>query len=210
MSVLIIGAKGNMGRRYGAVLKFLGKDWVGVDAEHNKFYVRDVASKSDGIIIATPTDTHANLIHLCADLGKPILCEKPITKDIAEMRRIAEDVKRKKTNLTMVHQYKEIVRDRLPSIGWTYYNYWNHGKDGLVWDCIQVIALGRSEITLQNDSPIWHCRINGKSIKIGDMDRAYVKMVDRWMRNPGQDISEIQAIHEKVDAFDRSVHRDVD
>lgn len=208
MSILVIGARGNMGRRYGSILTYLGKEWSGVDAEHNRHFVKDVAAKADGVIIATPTDTHASLIHLCADLGKPILCEKPLTKDMGEMSRVAQAVKDHATNLTMVYQYKEIIDPS--SIGWTYYNNWSHGKDGLIWDCIQIIGLARSEVTLQEDSPLWRCRINGRKLHIQDMDRAYITMMSKWLRNPGQDIGEIKAIHEKVDAFDREVKRATD
>jgi hypothetical protein len=202
VTVLIVGAKGNMGRRYSAVLNYLGKHWMGADAEHSPELIRKRAAKCDGVIIATPTDTHAGLISLCADLGKPILCEKPLTKDVGEMKRIAQEVKAKKTNLTMVFQYKEIVNPL--AIGWSYYNNWNHGRDGLAWDCIQIVALARSSLSLQEDSPIWRCRINGQKLRIEDMDRAYVKMMERWFREPGQDVGEIQAIHEKTDAVHRS------
>lgn len=193
-----------MGRRYGAILSYLGKEWVGVDAEHNRHFIKDAAKNSDGVIIATPTDTHASLIHLFIDCGKPLLCEKPITKDMGELERLAAEVRAHKTNLQMVHQYKELAQ---PSIGWSYYNYWNHGKDGLIWDCIQIIALARSEISLQEDSPLWKCRINGKALNLADMDRAYIEMMKRWIRSPGQEIAEIQYIHEKVDAFDREAKR---
>lgn len=203
MSVLIVGAKGNMGRRYAAILTYLGKEWTGVDIEQPSSSTRAAAQRSDGVIIATPTKTHASLIRLMADLKKPILCEKPVTTDIAEMRTMALELKLNKTNLTMVHQYKELID--MPSIGWSYYNYWNHGRDGLVWDCIQIIALARSEVAIQDDSPVWKCRINGKALNLRHMDRAYIKMIDRWMREPGQDIQEIKAIHEKVDALDRTM-----
>jgi hypothetical protein len=203
MRVLVIGAMGNMGRRYRTILTYLGHEWVGVDVGVSMDQVIDHAFEVDGIIIATPTETHGAYICALAHVGKPILCEKPITKDLMEMATIARVVKHHGTNLTMVMQYKELLT--MPSIGWTYYNYWNTGKDGLIWDCIQIIGLARSDISIQNDSPVWRCRINGRSLNLADMDRAYIKMVAGWLKKPGQDIDEIQAIHHKVDAFERSV-----
>ena len=41
----------------------------------------------DAILIATPTNTHADLIELAASYGKPILCEKPI--DLTMERTLA-------------------------------------------------------------------------------------------------------------------------
>jgi myo-inositol 2-dehydrogenase/D-chiro-inositol 1-dehydrogenase len=39
------------------------------------------ASEVDAVLIATPTDTHADLIEACARAGKAIFCEKPIDLD---------------------------------------------------------------------------------------------------------------------------------
>src|SRR5687768_12695832 len=42
------------------------------------------------IVIASPTDTHANLIQACAQAGKAIFCEKPLDLDIQRARASAE------------------------------------------------------------------------------------------------------------------------
>jgi len=39
-----------------------------------------------GVIIATPTDTHADLIEQCVRAGKAVFCEKPIDLDAARVR----------------------------------------------------------------------------------------------------------------------------
>lgn len=41
----------------------------------------------DAVIIASSNDTHAELIKLCAQLGKPMLCEKPIALSLPEVER---------------------------------------------------------------------------------------------------------------------------
>ncbi|MDO4887430.1 MAG: Gfo/Idh/MocA family oxidoreductase [Actinomycetaceae bacterium] len=41
----------------------------------------------DGLVIATPTDTHADLICRAASLGVPIFCEKPVALDLESTQR---------------------------------------------------------------------------------------------------------------------------
>ena len=41
----------------------------------------------DGVLIATPTDIHVNLIERAAEAAKPIFCEKPIALDLDRARR---------------------------------------------------------------------------------------------------------------------------
>ena len=41
----------------------------------------------DGIVITTPTDTHADMICEAVKLGVPIFCEKPVALDIASTQR---------------------------------------------------------------------------------------------------------------------------
>ena len=41
----------------------------------------------DGLVLATPTDTHAGLLCEAARLGVPIFCEKPVALDVESTRR---------------------------------------------------------------------------------------------------------------------------
>jgi myo-inositol 2-dehydrogenase/D-chiro-inositol 1-dehydrogenase len=47
-----------------------------------------------GVIIATPTDTHADLILRATTAGKNILCEKPISRRLAETKAAGKSAKR--------------------------------------------------------------------------------------------------------------------
>ena len=52
-----------------------------------------LASDVDAVLIATPTDTHAELIEQAARAGKAILCEKPVSlsvKRITACLRVVE------------------------------------------------------------------------------------------------------------------------
>jgi len=189
--ILIVGHKGVMGRRYSCILNYLGKKWIGtdIDGPTQEFQSKDIS----GIIIATPTETHAALIKVYAEFGKPILAEKPICKDLNQLKEVLYAVK--DIPFEMVYQYKQIAR---LGDGPSHYNYWNHGRDGLHYDCIQIIGLARGPVELAEDSPIWDCRINGDFLFIEQMDFAYVSMIKNWLKKPGMDLNEIYAIHEKV------------
>lgn len=44
----------------------------------------------DAVLITTPTPSHADFVHAALDAGVPVLCEKPITADVEEMRTVIE------------------------------------------------------------------------------------------------------------------------
>ena len=46
------------------------------------------------LVVASPTDTHADLIEACAGAGKAVFCEKPLDLDIARARRCVEVAQR--------------------------------------------------------------------------------------------------------------------
>ena len=41
------------------------------------------SSDVEAVAICTSTDTHAPLLHLCAAAGKPVFCEKPVSRNLA-------------------------------------------------------------------------------------------------------------------------------
>lgn len=196
--ILLLGCKGSMGRRYEAILKHLHVPYVGHDINDNGTF-----SKEDikGIIIATPTETHNELIKKYASWQVPILCEKPVTKVDHELEEILTLCRKKKVNLQMVNQYKfmPLGKDRLKK---TKYDYFRHGNDGLHWDCINIIGLSKSKrITLSDQSPVWSCTIDGKRLQLSQMDGAYVKMIQHWLRSPRENLNYIEKAHKKVRDF---------
>lgn len=46
---------------------------------------------SDGVLIATPTDTHPELLRRCLAAGVPALCEKPVAGDLGELAGLVAD-----------------------------------------------------------------------------------------------------------------------
>lgn len=53
--------------------------------------VADVASLTavDGVVVATPTSTHAEVVEEALGLGVPVFVEKPLTPDVDSARRVA-------------------------------------------------------------------------------------------------------------------------
>jgi myo-inositol 2-dehydrogenase / D-chiro-inositol 1-dehydrogenase len=49
---------------------------------------RLIARGLDGVVIATPTDTHPQLILAAVDAGVPVFCEKPVAADVAATRAV--------------------------------------------------------------------------------------------------------------------------
>ena len=47
----------------------------------------------DAVLIATATDTHADLLEACLAAGKPVLCEKPIDLSLARVKTCAERIR---------------------------------------------------------------------------------------------------------------------
>lgn len=44
----------------------------------------------DAVLLATPGSTHGEQVNACLDIGKPVLCEKPLTTDAASSYAIVE------------------------------------------------------------------------------------------------------------------------
>jgi myo-inositol 2-dehydrogenase/D-chiro-inositol 1-dehydrogenase len=52
----------------------------------------DLLGQSDGVLVATPTDTHPVLVRACLAAGRPVLCEKPVAADLAAMSALVEEI----------------------------------------------------------------------------------------------------------------------
>ena len=52
----------------------------------------EAIAASDAVLIASPTDTHADLIEASVAAGKPVFCEKPIDLDLARVDQCARKI----------------------------------------------------------------------------------------------------------------------
>src|SRR6202007_1128639 len=69
--------------------------YKGCDA-YNDFRELLARKDIDAVVIATPDHWHAIPCILAARAGKHVYCEKPLTHDVAEGRRIVDEVKKSK------------------------------------------------------------------------------------------------------------------
>lgn len=200
MNVHIVGVLGNMGKRYWSCLKYLqtlkpeilltGSDIsepIPVDKTH--------------YIICTPTEDHSQTIqYLLYETKGEVLCEKPITKVQEEIDELNYLHEAKLKRLRMVNQYRYIYKEAIQTLKGSGYNYFNSGKDGIAWDCINIMGLDNTgDVTLSNGSPIWQMWLNGHRINRTDVDQAYIKMLWEWLSGRSEDNWEyIVKSHAKV------------
>lgn len=183
MNIFLYGGAGNMGKRYQAILLHQGVKYHIIDPEHGYNEPYDIFP--DGIIIATPTETHFDLILDCHGQfpDVPILCEKPISKEYDEIKEL---VNTDGLNLTMVNQYEYAIYCKPQTLknGMTFYDFYNSGKDGILWDVINIVGLHKNKsnpVLIANNSPFWTCSIDGRILDITDVERGYHYMIDCWI-----------------------------
>lgn len=199
--IAIVGANGSMGKRYQAILNYLDKPFRCIDVDTPLEEAKGVCQFATGVIVATPTETHLAILKLLGKQHVPILCEKPISKSVAEVTEILNFAKDSKIPFRMTYQYEML--DGSGRSGNSYYNYFRHGSDGLVWDCMQIISLARGDVKLEETSPVWTCRLNGKSLNLSLMDRAYIQYIEKWFEEPSQDLGLLLDAHLKTEEFEK-------
>lgn len=204
MNILIIGSEGSMGSRYKAIFKYLGKSFTCVDVNDSEDKALAFAQDADGIVIASPTDTHSAYIHMLSpSVEVPILCEKPVCKDINELRDVLDICRSNGTKLSMMMQYEFLDYSLMLKInGNSHYDYFKTGNDGLIWDCFQTIALARGPVVVRNESPIWDVQLNGRKLNLSDMDNAYISYVAAWLEGGTSDLTKILEMHLKVHRYE--------
>lgn len=174
-----------MGTRYSLILSRyckLSEDQIfRIDVQNSKEDLYAALSRSNKVIVATPTQTHTELLLdiLSRVSGRnppvDVLCEKPVVKTDAQLKQLLS-WHTSNARLYMVNQYnyagKKRGQDRV-----TRYHYFNSGPDGLIWDCIQLIQLADQKIELDRAKPVWMCHINGSEVNRADVDLFYIRMI---------------------------------
>lgn len=93
----VVGA-GRMGRLHARTLSSLPEVaevvLLGRKESEAPTFSREACVDLDGLVIATPTDTHFEIIEVAAGLGVPLLVEKPLAMSVDEQLRIIETVER--------------------------------------------------------------------------------------------------------------------
>ncbi len=201
MKVLVIGSKGNMGRRYMAILKYLGVDALEKDLG-DPFPDPD---SFDRAIIASPTENHLDDIQEMVSFRRDYLCEKPISKDPSDIDLVMSS----SVDGRMVCNWAFVKPNgRLkPGCNFIDYDCYNTGKDGLAWDCIQLVYLAQGMPTLKTKSPTFATYINRHGITLDDIAKSYVRMIKAWLQDPTQlwSLEDAKKATEKVIAYEAMV-----
>ena len=116
MKIAVIGA-GRMGAlrtedlaKVGAEVTVFNRNLEGAKSLANQFNFRhgDLAEVKnnifDGYVVATATDSHIGLLADLIPMGKPILCEKPISLTVEETDSVIADCKKFGTQIQVGFQ----------------------------------------------------------------------------------------------------------
>ena len=183
MTTLIVGARGNMGAKYVAILRYLKEPYLLADLG-DLWWEWDF----DRVIIATPTYRHFQDIRLAIIKGRPILCEKPIDKDPIAVMSLADEAQRRGVDVRMVSNWRFAVNRALERVGEIAvmtemeieYRYYNSGNDGFFYDCIQPIMMA-GRFKYDNLAPVFDCKVNGNPVTLDDFSHSYPMMISEWM-----------------------------
>ncbi len=78
-------------------------DKTQVFTDYRKMYDK-IGKEIDAVVVATPNHHHAPASMLAINLGKAVYCEKPLTHDIAEARKLREMARQSKAPAQMGNQ----------------------------------------------------------------------------------------------------------
>lgn len=183
--ILLLGGKGSIGRRYAAVLRELGEPFIVHDKEDNPQLIEHLAA-ADHAIIATPTETHFDYILTLERARIPYLCEKPVTKKIAEAEMLFQHCSMGfvvnnwaflSTNAELTHTGK---------LKHLTYDFYNTGRDGLLWDVCQLVYLAQitqAKLEVRRFSASWDVTWNDFEVPYRWIEMSYLQMVRAFLEN---------------------------
>ncbi len=120
MKLLVIGAKGSIGKRRLGLLEQTSHDVRGIDVE--TVVTPRLLKGFDAAFICTPPNTHAALGTACSDAGVPFFLEKPGATGLRDFMPLAVSVEKSKVinmiacNLRFTNEYK-YIQDSLANLG---------------------------------------------------------------------------------------------
>lgn len=193
-----------MGRRYAAILRYLGMDyetWDIADGCH-----RPPLAGFSHVLIATPTDTHVSQIQQCVGTGVThVLCEKPLCMDATRVATLRDECQSLRTYIHIVCNWSYVLPWRLTpeSVNLTYRN-WYTGPHGADWDCCQLHYLQRDrQPAFVEEGPAFMAFVDGYPVSLADIDRSYIAMLRDWYEAPSHlwGLADAVAMERKVEAI---------
>lgn len=172
-------------------------------------------SLADAIIIASPSSLHARHIEMCAEAGKPMLVEKPISTSMDDWTKdaIANSLVMVANNCRY-HPVVKVVKERMHELGGPYHGAWfrlhqekKDAKDPVIlnWGAheadLALYLLDKKLTVMQGHSKVEHDRaefiLRFQSGPLVHMDLSYHGPDDRCFTIHGPDAS----IHADLDNF---------
>lgn len=174
MSTLLIGADGNMGRRYRAIFNYLNEPFTPLEIGYTLPRLKLLVKGVSHVVVASASNAHIDNLWDLSEVNctVPILCEKPVVT----LPEHLDSVLSYDLNLYVVNQYQHLVPEGVRVKNATY-DYYNTGRDGIFWDCFQLFAIAEQNVTLRNKSPYWTCIFDQYHVPFALMDLAYIQMI---------------------------------
>lgn len=189
MKILLIGGCGSIGRRYAAILKYMGKDFAIHDPALNTDFEKQLKG-CDKALICSPTPTHHEWAVACNERQIPFLIEKPYSFRLYEAQWMRQE---QKVPAHLVCNYKfalnSTAHEHFTPLALDYYN---QGKDPtMAWNCCQLVYLN-PDITLNDNSPVWNLKVKNRRteslLPYRQVEIGYIEMLDNWLNNDGRDL----------------------
>jgi hypothetical protein len=190
-----------MGARYSAITRYLGHEVLGYDPP--KSPTMPELYQFDAAIIATPVSEHTRFLKMLMKY-KPVLCEKPISFSVDEVKGLARSANQIGAACFMVSNWAFVGQHREPmSESGIVINCYNTGADG-VHDLIQPLYLVEDIENLEvvHQLPWLSVRIGDAFYGRDDFDKSYVDMCKAFFDG---DYSKLWPVERMVTAHERVV-----
>lgn len=178
--IALIGGAGSIGRRYQACLNHLKVPFRVLEAGESFEDLKGITKA----IIATPTDTHISWCERLAKENIPFLCEKPLSTKSSEIKELMKlDPK-----AWVVNNWAFLMRAMHFNWGGPFneieYDFFNTGKDGLIWDVCQLIELAilyEAKLTVKTNSYFWNVHISRQPVHYSAIEASYPQMLEAFL-----------------------------
>lgn len=179
--ILIIGASGAIGKRWSAIVKFLGYKPIEIDIKNGSgpWDYLEHAKHTKQVIIATPTKTHVPIAKELLALDCRILCEKPLF--VYDQNNLDTTMHMLEGDLQIVNNWSYVTKHPL-QIGAhdISYSYFNIGQEDTFSNLFQPLAFAK-KLHINTTSPIFSCIIDKERIYRTDFDKSYIRLLANWL-----------------------------
>ena len=191
--ILLIGGNGSIGSRYKAVLQALGEEFLVFDVPRAQpERLRRYAEKCDRVLICSPTHTHFDYCVEIEALNKPYLCEKPLCTNEFQ----AEALKSHRRGFVVNNwAFLRTNYDLDSNPAHISYDFFNTGKDGLLWDVCQLIyiaKLAKCSLSVRRDSYYWDVTWSGTEVPYQYIEKSYLQMMRAFLEDNWKELWSLQ------------------